>query len=291
MSRALWWRARSLLFVPGDRLDLVRKAARSAADALILDLEDGVARAGKEHARAGLGEAVAAAHAGGKPVLVRVNNNLLELADDLRAAGSAEADGLMVPKVRGTELIEAVQAALAQLGYPEIPVLALVEHPAVLACQADLLGIARAPGVRALALGTEDFTVTLRGVPNAAALLLPCQMLVMAARAAGRQAFAVPGSIAALADRDGWRLAARTAREIGADGGLCIHPEQALALNAAFSPTEREVGWAHRVEAAYQEACRLGRGVTTVDGEMVDAPVVERARAILALLENQDPAS
>ena len=101
----------------------------------------------------------------------------------------------------------------------------------------------------------------------------------------------VPGSIAALADRDGWRLAARTAREIGADGGLCIHPEQALALNAAFSPTEREVGWAHRVEAAYQEACRLGRGVTTVDGEMVDAPVVERARAILALLENQDPAS
>ena len=283
MSRIEWWHARSLLFVPGDRPDLAAKAAAGVADAPILDLEDAVTPANKVSARASLAHAVPLAHAG-KPALVRINNARLDLSDDLKAARSAGADGLMVPKARGAGLLAALQEAILQLERPAMPMLALVEHPAVFAHPADLLAMAQAPGVKALALGSEDLAAGLRCVPGPTTLLLPCQMLVMATRAAGRRAFAVPASIAALVDPQGWQRSARTARELGADGGLCIHPRQAEALNAAFDPTDPEVRWARRVTAAHAEAVQTGRGAATVDGAMVDAPVAERARSILSLL-------
>jgi citrate lyase subunit beta/citryl-CoA lyase len=257
VSPASW---RSLLFVPGDDERKLASAAQAGADAVVVDLEDGVAPERKDAARSLLASALP------PRALVRVNgfeSGLLET--DLEAVRDVGVGGLVLPKAspEGAEM-------LASQG---LPVVAIAET-------AD--GVRRAfeiacvPRVVALLLGAVDLGAQLGLAPLGAGdeLLYARSKLVVDSVAAGiRPPF--DSVHLTLDDRDGLEQACRRARALGLRGKACIHPEQVEVVNRAFGPDEQELAWARRVLAEHEG------GVSRVAGEMVDRPVVERARSIL----------
>ena len=145
-----------------------------------------------------------------------------------------------------------------------------------------LAEIARAhPRLCALTLGAEDFATSAGIQPEAEALSMPKQMAVFAARAAGIMPLGFIGSIAEFHDLDGFRATIRRSRRFGFIGASVIHPSQVPILNEEFRPGAEEVEHARRVVAAYEKALAEGVGAVTVDGKMIDVPVVERAQLLL----------
>ncbi|MEV0006976.1 CoA ester lyase [Streptomyces sp. NPDC051840] len=259
-ARTMIAAARSFLFVPGDRPDRFDKAAASGADLVIVDLEDAVAVEDKESAR----RSVSAWQGLGGRTVVRVNApGTAWFEADLAMAVGAGCP-VMVPKAEDP----AVLAGIA----PRSPLIPLVE---------TALGVERAyevcsaPGVVRAAFGNVDLATQL-GVAHDDSLALSHarSRLVLASAAAG---IAPPVDGVTTAVRDTGALAANTAhaRRLGFTGKLCVHPAQIAAVASGFAPTDDELRWARAVLGA-------GDSVTTVDGQMVDRPVLERARRVLA---------
>jgi citrate lyase subunit beta/citryl-CoA lyase len=282
-SADLTWR--SLLFVPADNQKLIDGAHTRGADALILDLEDAVPSAGKPAARKGLAAVIETLVGQGMELLVRINAEPLEQDKDLAACVRPGVRALMVPKVESTEDLRALDLRIASyellndLEPRSIGVIALIESPAALFRLVDLAGM---PRVLGLALGSEDFSLALGVAPTAACLTLPCQWLALAAAARGVRAFGLPTSLANFRDLDALSQAAALGRAFGLHGALCIHPAQVPVVNAAFAPSEAELAWAEAVDAAWQQAEAAGSGAVKLDGAMLDKPVVQRARRLLA---------
>lgn len=278
----VWYHARALLFVPATAPHLLVKACSSGAQTVILDLEDAVSLRDKMSARQGLASLVKTVQKAGLSVLVRVNHDLLLLADDLRCLVHAGADGFVLPKACGVELWSLIEQALQDLGAPQLDALALVEHPRTFATH-QVAALAQVACVKALALGSEDFAATVGAAPSPDLLGPVAQQLILAARACQKSAFAIPASIADLQDMTTWERAAVTARAWGATGGLCIHPRQLAVLNRVFSPTSQELSWAKTVVQALEQQTKQGQGhgVFRIDNQMIDAPVIQRARHIL----------
>ncbi|HUN49103.1 MAG TPA: aldolase/citrate lyase family protein, partial [Stellaceae bacterium] len=142
--------------------------------------------------------------------------------------------------------------------------------------------IARAhPRIVAMTLGAEDFALSVGMLPEAEALFFPKQQMIIAARAAGILPLGFLGTVADFRDLDAFRATIRRSRRIGFAGASVIHPSQVAILNEEFSPAADEVAHAERVVAAYEKATAAGVGAITVDGKMIDVPVVERAQALL----------
>ncbi|KVN28596.1 citrate lyase subunit beta [Burkholderia pyrrocinia] len=277
---------RSLLYVPAHVPRFVAKAAASDADALILDLEDSVPPENKPAARDALADAVPMLRAAGRDVLVRANGPLDLLVPDLRAAVRAGAQGVVLPKVRGGSHVEAIDELLDTLeaGAGATPggtrIVAIVETPQ--AFQA-MDRIARAsPRVVAMMLGGGDFALHCESDAGADVLRVPKQLLIIAARAAGILPLGLIGGLDELRDLDAFERIARASAALGYAGATCIHPLQVDALNRAFRPDDDAVRDARAVLAAYEDARDSGRGALRVDGRMVDAPGVARARRVLA---------
>jgi citrate lyase subunit beta / citryl-CoA lyase len=280
-------RWRSLLFVPANNPNLMAKAPRQGADALIIDLEDAVPLAQKPAARIALQKHAAGISATGADILVRVNNGNLT-APDVDAL-PRETGGVVLPGTESVDELRTLDALLVKyeqaydLRSGSIGIVPLIESPAALF---SLHEIAAGPRVVGLALGSEDFALALGAPPSALSLTLPAQLVCVAAASAGVMAFAVPFSIAAYGDEIGWADAARTAKGIGATGGLCIHPAQVRILNDVFLPTDAELGWAESVIEVWAQAQDAGRGIVTLDGRMIDRPVFERALAVVKMKPN-----
>ncbi|MGU3776555.1 HpcH/HpaI aldolase/citrate lyase family protein [Burkholderia metallica] len=277
---------RSLLYVPAHVARFVAKAATSAADALILDLEDSVPFACKPDARAGLADAVPMLRAAGRDVLVRANGPLDLLVPDLRAAVQAGAHGVVLPKVRGASHVEAIDELLATLEEEAgaapggTRIVAIIETPR--AFQA-MDRIARAsPRIVAMMLGGGDFALNCESGAGADVLRVPKQLLIIAARAAGILPLGLLDGLDELRDVDAFERSARASAALGYAGATCIHPQQVDALNRAFRPDENAVRDARAVLAAYDEAHANGRGALRVDGRMVDAAGVAQATRVLA---------
>ena len=156
----------------------------------------------------------------------------------------------------------------------------MLESPAAVL---DAVAIARA-GTRlaALVFGSEDYCAALGIASDRAALDWPAQMVATAARARGLAAFGQPGPIAEIADMDAYARLLQRAKAMGFTGTLCIHPKQVAAANRVYSPTREEIALAQEIVAAFEAALREGRGAFALHGRMIDAPVVEQARATLA---------
>lgn len=259
--------ARTLLFVPGDRPERFEKAAASGADAVVLDLEDAVAPAAKEAALANVLAWLRDGHDG----IVRINGlgTPTHAAEISALAGTGAV--VMMPKADSAAAIADVVARLAGE-----PIVALVETAQGVR---DVDQIAAALGVLRLALGTVDLAAEL-GVAHTsyAALAYSRGRLVVASAAAGLPG-PIDGVTATIKDPELLRSDVTAAAEMGLTGKLCIHPSQVGAVNAAYAPTADEVAWAHRVVSAMADG-----GVAVVDGAMVDAPVLIRARRILSLV-------
>ena len=278
---------RSLLFIPANNLRVIEKAHIRGADALILDLEDAVPVADKPAARAGLPDVIRQLHAHGASLLVRINLGLDSLANDLEAAVQPGVSAIVVPKVEDADSLRAVADGIAALEQQRglvagsVGLLALIESPAALFRLTEICAV---PRLRGIALGSEDFSLMLGVPPTAHCLTLPCQMLALAASAAGIKAFGLPESLANFRDLDAYRMSATTARAMGLSGALCIHPAQVTVVNEIFAPSAKDVAWANEVLAAWQIAQEKGVGVVALAGQMIDKPVVERAQGILAQL-------
>lgn len=278
---------RSLLYVPGSNPRFIEKAYARGADAIIIDLEDAVIVSMKTEAREALAQSVPLAGKAGAPVFVRVNNTDERLLADAEAACRAGAFGLYIPKVESAALLQRLAAHLEpierELGREPVAFVPLVESPVGVLAAAE---IARGVRVFALSGGGEDLATSMGAKPLPQVLSLPKQLIHLAAKAAGVLSFGLLRTVADYADLDGVREAAQEARLFGFDGASCIHPSVVPILNAAFSPSPEEIDWARKVIAADKVAADEGRGAHTVDGAFVDAPIVARAQAILALADS-----
>ncbi|VWC55571.1 citrate lyase subunit beta [Burkholderia lata] len=277
---------RSLLYVPAHVQRFVDKAATCGADALLLDLEDSVPADRKALARDALATAVPHLKAAGGDVLVRVNGSLQWLVLDLRAAVAAGVGGVAIPKVLGASHLEAIDALLGELedehgvAHGATRVIAMVETPGAFEARAR---IARAsPRIAALMLGGGDFALHCESDASADVLNVPKQLMVITARAAGVLPLGLAGTPDSLDDLDAFACMAQRSKAMGFAGATCIHPAQVSILNRAFAPADDEIRAAQTLIDAYEAARTDGLGALRVDGKMIDAPVVERARRVLA---------
>lgn len=274
---------RSLLFVPASAERFVAKAHQREADAIILDLEDAIPPDGKQAARTALTDAAPRVGQGGAAVLVRINSEP-ELRDlDAVAACRAGAIGLLVPKVTTPATLAALADLLAPveraIGREPLRFMPLVEDPGAVL---DARAIAASPRVFAIATGGEDLATAMDAEPTPDMLRLPKLLVHLAAKAAGVRSFGMLRSVANYSDTEAIIASAREARSLGFDGASCIHPAVVPILNDAFSPSPAAVDQARRMVAAFEEAASQGRGAFTFDGEMVDLPIVARARRLIA---------
>jgi citrate lyase subunit beta/citryl-CoA lyase len=275
---------RSMLYVPGIRQDRFGKAMAAGADAVVFDLEDSVESGQKEKARSLIAEFLATPPAGALR-LVRFNGvHTVEGEADLEFfSGRSGFDGVLLPKVETVGLVELVARIFARHAPGGIvpPLLVMLETPTAILRAADI-ATADAP-VAALLFGAEDFTARLgvERTTDGEELLYARAQIALAAAAAG--ADAIDAVFTDLNDMDGLRRDCRRARGLGFRGKMAIHPKQIDIINETFTPAAAEVERARRVLEAYEAARAAGEGVTTLDGKMVELPVVERARRVLTL--------
>ena len=268
---------RSALFVPLADERFVAKAHERGADALLLDLEDSVPPAHKLAARARMPEAVRKLAALGATVMVRVNSLPEWFADDLKAAAQTQATVIFLPKV---ESVDQVLAAERLLGSNPAKLVAMLESPsAVLAANEISRAGTRLAG---LVFGSEDYCGVLGISSASAALDWPAQMVATVARARGLAAIGLPGPVSEIADIGAFSRLLERAKTMGFTGCTCIHPKQVAAANRVYSPSAEEIALAREIVTAFEAAVREGRGAFALHGRMIDAPIVDQARATLA---------
>lgn len=280
------WVLRSLLFVPGHASRMIEKARGAGADALILDLEDGVAPAQKSEARRAIASALEEGFPESLIVFLRVNSlgsGLLDL--DLHDALRPRVNGICLPKCTAAAETHAVDARLRvvedhhRLARGRLRLLPMIESPEGVV---DAPAIARqCHRVCALAFGAEDFTAEL-GVARTsegAELAFARAAVSLAAHAAGIDP--IDGIYADFRDEVGLRADTIAARRLGYAGKMVIHPAQITPVHEVFAPTAEEVERSRRIVAAFEGAQATGSGVTVVDGSMVDLPVALRAQQVL----------
>jgi citrate lyase subunit beta/citryl-CoA lyase len=263
---------RSLLFAPGSDERKLRRALESEADGVVADLEDAVALDAKAPARALVAGILREREPAAPTACVRINGVDTDLwEDDMAALEGLALDAIVVPKATP----EAVEA----LGSTGPPLIAIVETAQGLRLAYET---ACSPRVAALALGAADLGAELRLEPrrDGQEILYARSKLVVDSAAAGVRA---PFDVVHLDTRDGEGLEAETlfARSLGFGGKLCIHPAQVETVNRVFAADEEQLEWARRVVAAYERGLEEGRGAIAVEGEMVDLPIVVRARRLL----------
>ena len=268
---------RSALFVPLADERFLAKAHERGADALLLDLEDSVPPAQKVAARARVPEAVRQLAARGATVMVRVNSLPEWFADDLKAVAQTSATAVFLPKVEsGAQVLDAER----HLGSSAAQLVAMLESPAAVL---DAVAIARA-GTRlaGLVFGSEDYCGALGIASGAASLDWPAQLVATAARARGLAAFGQPGPVAEIADMGAYAKLLERAKAMGFTGTLCIHPKQVAVANRIYSSSPEEIALAREIISAFEVSLREGKGAFALHGRMIDAPIVDQARATLA---------
>lgn len=264
--------ARSFLFVPATRPERIDKALASGADVVIVDLEDAVSVADKDTARATLLQWLNAPSA--KPVVVRTNGcGTPWHADDLALCRHARVAAVMLPKAEDAAALSVVSTSTGK------PVLPIIESALALH---HLHAIASAPGCDRLVFGKLDLAVDLglQATPEDRdeVMFAPYRApLVLASRLAGLAA-PIDGVYTALDDSEGLAAYTRRARRDGFGALLLIHPRQVGPVTIALMPTADELAWARRVMAAAQAS---SGAASSVDGQMIDAPVILRAERLL----------
>ncbi len=273
-------RLRSLLFVPGDRAERMVKALGLGADALILDLEDSVALAGKDAARAHVAAFLAEPRT--MPLFVRINPLDSGLADDdLAAVLSANPDGIVLPKAEGAASLAALDAKLGGA----IAILPIAtETPAAIFALGSYGGVTdRLVG---LTWGAEDLPAAIGAATSreadgsyTAPYQLARSLTLFGAHAAG--VAAIETVYPDFRDLDGLAAYAARGRRDGFTGMMAIHPSQVAVINAAFTPSAEERAKAQAIVDLF--AANPGAGALQLDGRMVDAPHLKAAKAVLAL--------
>jgi citrate lyase subunit beta/citryl-CoA lyase len=262
------------LFVPADRPDRYEKAVTSGAHEVIADLEDAVAPVAKIHARQELVSWLS--NAGTAWVRVNAVDTAWHQDDLVAVAGLPGLQGVVVPKLEAVADLEAIREVLG--GVPGM--VALIETAVGIQNVRD---IANCESVDRLAFGSIDFAMDIDADESDESLLLARSTLVLASRA-GDKPPPIDSVTTMLKDPDGVGTAALRSRKLGFGGKLCIHPTQVAPVARAFEPSDDQIRWATDV---LRSVAQSGMGVTASGGVMLDKPIVERARRMLARTEKR----
>lgn len=278
---------RSLLFAPGDDLRKISKAAQSAADCVILELEDGVALNRKAEARQVIGEALRTLDFGKREKLVRLNPIESEFfADDFAQTIDGHPDSYVIPKAEDARAIAEFSDRLAhaerERDWPVggIRLIILIETPKAVM---NLRDLAQATlRLDALMFGAEDLAGAVGATRSKAGweVFYARSAVVTAAAAYGLQA--IDQIYADFNDTAGLAEDCAFARQLGYTGKIAIHPRQVEGINAAFSPSAAEIERAERLLRAFAEQQSSGKGAFVFEGKMVDQPMIRQAQRILS---------
>jgi citrate lyase subunit beta / citryl-CoA lyase len=274
---------RSLLFMPGANSRALEKARGLPADGLIFDLEDAVAPAAKETARAIVAGALNVGGYGRRELVLRVNGLDTPWGEtDLAIAARLPIDAVLLPKVESANQVAHAVFLLEELGAPAAPAIWCMLETSRGVLNAATIAAASSR-LAALVAGTSDLTKDLHALHtrDRAPVMTALGLLLLAARA--HNLAALDGVHLDLADEEGFAFACRQGRELGFDGKTLIHPQQIASANAAFGPSPEEVTWSKRVLAAHAEAEAKGAGVVLLDGRLIEKLHVEDAHRIVAI--------
>lgn len=256
-------------------------------DCLVYDLEDSVPLAEKDAARHLVYNLIKYQRPAGKYVIVRVNGIYSEYIDeDLEAAVRCRPDAIRIPKVEYAKEVKRIDERIS-----EIEEAAGIEHGSIeLWCNIEsYLGVLNAQEIAtaservvALALGAEDFTASMRSTRTKAGaeIFYARNAVLMACRFAGVEA--VDAVFSDINDIEGLKNDVALTKNLGFDGKTVVHPRQIDVVNAAFTPSAKEIRYAKRVLEAVEEGKREHKGAVTLDGGMIDKPMELRARTTLA---------
>ena len=276
---------RSLLYVPVNVERYVEKAHTRGADCVQLDLEDSVPVSEKEAARRRVPEAARQVRQSGADVVVRINSPMDLALADLDASICEHVDGIAVTKVPNADYIRQIDDHLSQLesarglGRGHTRLIAMIESPAAFFQMADIAGASSR--LVAMNIGGEDFALEAGMEPSEATLLMPKQQMIFAARAAGIMPLGFIDSLASFGDSEAFARMVRRSRQFGFMGAGCIHPGQVPIVNEQYSPSADEVAYAARIVREDAAHAAAGRGSWSLDGKMIDLPVVLRAQRLL----------
>jgi len=277
---------RSMLFIPGNNPGMLQNGGVFGADSVILDLEDAVAPMEKDAARFLVAHALRTVDYGCSEKVIRINPLDTFAADDIKAIVPCCPDTILVPKVESAADIHQVSAMIAATekpGQTPVKIIALLETPCGIV---EAYNIAKADSrVVALALGAEDYTAGLGAMrtKEGTEIFTVRTILINAAAAAGIQSIDTPYTDAN--DEEGLLNDTQLAKRLGFKGKLSINPRQIDAIHNVFNPSLSDIDWAQQVIHAIRKAEAEGSGVASLNGKMVDLPIVNRAERILHLAQ------
>lgn len=275
---------RTMLFIPGNNPGMLQNGGVFGADSVILDLEDAVAPSEKDAARKLVAHALRHVDYGQSETVVRINPLDTFCEEDIKGIVPSGPDLLLVPKVESADIIKTVVSmvsAAEKPGQKLVKLVALLETPRGIA---EAYNIAVADRrVVALALGAEDYTAALGATrtKEGSEIYTARTLVVNAAAAAGIQAIDTPYTDAN--DEQGLLEDTLLAKRLGFKGKLSINPRQIDVIHSVFNPGKHDIDWAQQVIEAIRRAEAEGSGVASLNGKMVDAPIVNRAERILHL--------
>ena len=282
---------RSLVFVPGNRANMLERAKEFPADIIMVDLEDSVPPEEKANARNLAIEWVPKLRALGHRVMVRVNSLDTGLTrDELTAVVSPDLAGISLGKVESPQDVRDVASILTSLERSmgiepgQVKIIPWIENARALV---GAYQIATASDrIVGIAFGGEDYTddMGLERTDTGEEIYFPRATVAVAARAARVASLDSPYVL--FRNSDGLRADAGQARKLGFTGKFAIHPAQIDIINELFSPSDEELAYAQKVVDAWNEAEAQGRGSADLDGRMIDVPVIKRAQNLLALAES-----
>ncbi|MBC8014691.1 MAG: CoA ester lyase [Sporomusaceae bacterium] len=275
---------RSMLFIPGNNPGMLQNGGVFGADSIILDLEDAVAPAEKDAARFLVAHALRTVDYGCSEKVIRINPLDTFAAEDIKVIVPCCPDAILVPKV---ECAADIHAAVKMIAAAELPnqtpvkIIALLETPRGII---EAYQIAKAdPRVVALAFGAEDYTAGLGAIrtKEGTEIFTARTIVVNAAAAADVQSIDTPYTDAN--DEEGLLADTELAKQLGFKGKMSINPRQIDVIHSVFNPSMSDIDWAEQVIFAIRKAEAEGSGVASLNGKMVDLPVVNRAERILHL--------
>ncbi len=275
---------RSRLYLPGSEPKYFINAGLHGPDAIILDLEDSVHQAEKDAARILVRNTLRAVDFGACERMVRINQLPLGL-EDLTEIIAEEPDLILLPKTEKPEQVQEVDLVIGELKRRnglERPIWIMPILESALGIENAFAIATASPNIVALTIGLEDYTADLGVVKTSEGpeTLYARSRLVNAAKAAGIQA--IDSVFGDVGDLESLRRWAENSRALGFEGMGCIHPSQIRVIHDAFSPSQAEIDKALKIVAAFAEAQTKGLGVVSLGSKMIDPPVVERARKLVA---------
>ena len=273
-------RLRSLLFAPAIRDDLIPKTVRSGADGIVIDCEDATPVSQKAAGRSNAADLAPTIMGQGSAIFVRVNPpNTQWFRDDIAFGLHHGLAGVVVPMVTTLEGLDQCAKALAAADFGHLGIIAGLETAQGVADARELLSHDQVIGAY---FGAEDYVADIGGVrtSNNVEVHFARSAVVLAGRLANKPV--IDQIVANFRDNERMTRESRTARAMGFAGKLCIHPDQVAIANDGFTPSEEEIQRAERLLAAYDIGVASGVAAIDFEGQMVDEPLAEQARQILA---------